>query len=56
MDYPTVKVRIDGPKVSAEVDITPKPDATDLVTECQEDQPSPAPVNNSLPNWMLYAG
>ena len=56
MDHPTVRVRLDGAKVEADVDIAPKPEADNLVTENQEDHAPPVASNNRLPSWLLDAG
>ncbi len=57
MDYPTVRVRIDGPEIKAEVDIAPKPEPDSLVIVSEEEHaPSDPPSSGGLPNWMLYAG
>lgn len=56
MDYPTVRVRIEGPEIRAEVDIAPKPEPDNLVTVSQDEQAPADPPSTGLPNWMLYAG
>ena len=57
MDYPTVRVRIEGHEIRAEVDIAPEPGPDNLVIVKQDEHsPSDAPISGGLPNWMLYAG
>lgn len=57
MEYPTVRVRIDGPEIKAEVDIAPKPEPENLVIVSEEEHaPSEPPAGGGLPNWMLYSG
>jgi hypothetical protein len=56
MDYPKVRVRLDGPKVEADVDIAPKPEPDNLVTVNEADPAPPQASNNQLPSWLLDAG
>jgi hypothetical protein len=56
MDYPTVRVRLDGSKVEAEVDIAPKPEPDNLVTVNQDDHAPAEARSNHLPNWLFYSG
>jgi hypothetical protein len=56
MDYPTVRVRLDGPEVTAEVDITPKPEPENLVTVNQEERAPAEARTDRLPSWLLDPG